>query len=185
MTGRLIALAGRAGSGKSAAAKALPYDWDRRKFADPLKNMLRALYRTAGLAEAEIERRIEGDLKEVPDPILCGATPRWAMRSLGTEWGRCLIDPGLWVSIAERGVASAIAAGRAVVIDDCRFPNEAEAVRRLGGRVVMIERPGADVAAAHSSEAFDFTADATIWNVGPLEALRDAARALADRETEE
>ena len=37
-----------------------------------------------GLGEAHIE----GALKEVPCELLGGKTPRYAMQTLGTEWGR-------------------------------------------------------------------------------------------------
>jgi hypothetical protein len=79
---RLIALTGYAGSGKSTLADILAceHGFTVVKFAGPLKAMLRAL----GLDE----REIEGDLKEQPCQLLAGHTPRRAMQTLGTEWGR-------------------------------------------------------------------------------------------------
>ena len=53
------------------------------RFSTPLKGMLRAFYRACGLSEAEIEWRIEGDLNDVPDPLLGGRTPRKGMIGLG------------------------------------------------------------------------------------------------------
>ncbi|MCW2242254.1 nucleoside/nucleotide kinase family protein [Azospirillum canadense] len=152
----VIALTGLAGSGKSTVADRLTamYGFRREKFAGPLKDMMRAF----GLSEDEIE----GDRKEVSSDLLCGATPRHAMRTLGTEWGRMLIHPDLWASAWRRRAST----GR-VVADDCRFLNEATAVRTLGGTIVRIERPGL-AAAAHVSEQemSGIVPDETIVNDG-------------------
>lgn len=137
----VIGLTGMAGSGKSTVARHLVDRWGAqvKKFAGPLKDMMRAL----GLTEAEIE----GDRKELPSDLLCGATPRHAMQTIGTEWGRVLIHPDLWVRAWERRVS-----GEGLfVADDCRFVNEAEAIRRLGGTVVRVWRTG-QVTGDHASE---------------------------------
>jgi hypothetical protein len=149
---RLVALTGAAGSGKSTAADYLVgTGWQRVKFAGPLKDMMRALYRGAGLHDDQIERRIEGDLKEQVDPLLGFETPRWAMQTLGTQWGRELITRNLWAGIAESRIRAHLQAGERVVVDDCRFENEAALVRALGGRVVRLTGRGG-IAGAHASE---------------------------------
>lgn len=141
----LIGLSGKAGSGKTTAAEALiAVGWVRVKMAGPLKDMLRVI----GLTEDHIE----GHLKEVPCDLLMGQTPRHAMITLGTEWGRKQIDPDLWANVAGERIRLALAAGQRVVVDDIRFENEAAVIRQLGGAVVMIQR---DVATQinHESEA--------------------------------
>lgn len=152
---RLIALTGLAGAGKSTVAKHLvaAHGYRVEKFAGPLKDMLRGL----GLTE----RHIEGDLKEVPCGLLGGKTPRYAMQTLGTEWGRGLISPSLWAD----AWSSRAAAGR-VVCDDCRFPNEADAVRRLGGVIIRVVRPGLASTGGHASEAgqVDVKPNRLLWN---------------------
>jgi hypothetical protein len=65
-----------------------------------------------------------------------------------------------------------------VVADDCRFGNEAEAVRGQGGVVFEVQRPGFD-AAEHASEA-GIPGDHVIRNVGSLADLQTAAHAWAD-----
>lgn len=137
MTRRLIALTGKAGSGKSEVASYLVdgHGFQLVKFSGPLKAMLAGYYRYLGLDEGEIDRRIEGDLKEQPDPYLGGKTPRHAMQTLGTEWGRKSMDSGFWVRTAEEKIRGT--EGN-IVIDDCRFGNEAHVVRRSGGEVVKI-----------------------------------------------
>lgn len=150
---RLIAFTGLAGSGKTTAADALVRNgWERTKFATPLKAMLRAYYDACGLEDPHlVEDRIEGTFKEMADPLLCGRSPRHAMQTLGTEWGRNCIAADLWVNAWKAKVTKLLGAGVDVVCDDCRFPNEAKAVRQLGGRVVRIIGRGG-IAGKHESE---------------------------------
>lgn len=164
--GQLIALCGLKGSGKSTAATALALALPaaRVRFAGPLKDMLR----TFGLNEEEIE----GDLKELPSSKLCGKSPRHAMLTLGTEWGRQLIGENVWVDAWRRAVEPHLARGTNILTEDLRFPNECEAVRALGGIVVRVTRPGL-VPDEHESEqhALKFIADVEIINDGDLEDL--------------
>lgn len=180
----LIALTGPAGAGKSTAAAWLARHrgYARVSFAAPLKAMLEAI----GIDPAALDR---GPAKAAPHPLLCGATPRRAMQTLGTEWGRHLIHPDLWVRLAEAPVCAALDHGGRVVIDDLRFPNEAAMIRRHGGTIIRIERPGALApsaagAASHASEHQPITPDLTIRNAGHSpgalhEALADLVREAA------
>ena len=148
----IIGLTGLSGSGKSTAAQHLAHEhnWSRFKMATPLKIMLRSLYREMGVADVEIERRIEGDLKEQRDPLIGNHTPRHAMQTLGTEWGRDIMGRDFWVSIASKAI---LALPGHVVIDDIRFDNEAKMIRALGGRVIKLARIGHEtVAGSHISE---------------------------------
>lgn len=162
----LIGFTGRKGSGKDTAASALvARGFTLLKFAGPLKDMLRALLRTQGADEATIERMIEGDLKELPSPLLGGKSPRWAMQSLGTAWGREQIHGEFWVD-------AAINAARQhdwVVFADIRFPNEAAAIRNAGGCVYRITRPGLAADDAHVSEQLidELEVDGEILNDAP------------------
>lgn len=171
----IVGLSGLAGSGKSAVAEALVRElgFARVKFADPLKNMLRRMLADMGHTAEDIERHMEGDLKEVPMPEL-GVTPRHLMITLGTEWGRDLVHEDIWTRLwlarAERFPL--------VVADDVRFPNEVALIRSMGGVYWRIERPGI-VQAAHSSEQLPGTPDLTLVNDRSLEGLQTTAVALA------
>lgn len=120
---------------------------ERHRFAGPLKDMLRTL----GLTEAQVD----GDEKELPCDLLGGKTPRQAMQFLGCEFGRDLIDPGLWVRATMLRVDADLTAGKLVVIDDVRFDNEARAIKAREGIVVRLERTtsSAAVTSGHASEA--------------------------------
>jgi len=162
----VIALTGRAGSGKSTASKYLveKHCYQLVKFAGPLKDMLRAI----GLSEAQIE----GELKEEPCEWLQGATPRHAMQTLGTQWGRACIGPSFWIELWVRRVNQIIAEGGRVVVDDCRFPNEADEVRKLGGVVWRLVGRGG-IAGGHESEAGCGEVDRTILNNGSRDAFNE------------
>lgn len=128
-TPKLIGLLGRKGSGKDTAALTLlAQGYQNVKFAGALKDMLRCLLAYQGVDAETVERMVEGGLKEVPTPYLAGQEPRWAMQTLGTEWGRKLIATDLWVGTAIRR-----AGDHKTVITDVRFPNEMDAVVQAGG----------------------------------------------------
>lgn len=99
-------------------------------------------------------------------------TPRMALQTLGTEWGRDCYE-NTWLQYAlrvaeqvDRGVTydqkkglvyDAAGAGKHVVIPDIRFRNEVDAVRKVG-RVLRLRRQGVDGKVAggvqgHASEA--------------------------------
>lgn len=116
---QVIALVGKAGSGKTVVGQHLVnnYRYKRLRFAERLKAMLYAF----GLNE----REVDGDDKGKPCESLCGQTPRHAMQTLGTEWGRRIIGDDLWVKALERDLIAYINVGiTKFVIDDMRFLNE-------------------------------------------------------------
>lgn len=160
----VLGLTGPIGSGKTTCANFLVQnDWTRLPFAGPLKDMLRAI----GLTEEDLN----GSTKEIPNTILCGKTPRYAMQTLGTKW-RELIGRDLWVNIWK----SRAMQHRRVVVDDVRFPHEVTAIRELGGKVIRIERglTDQDNPSEHVSEQnFDFLdVDRTVYNYGRLDELQ-------------
>lgn len=171
----LIGIAGRAGVGKDTAGRFLQlhYALSVVAFADPLKAMLQAM----GLSRTELE----GAYKELPLRWL-DASPRRLLQTLGTEWGREMIDPDLWLKVFGRKLAHDWQVLKAsdpdwagYVITDVRFENEAEFVRRRG-HLVHLTRQAAPAVAAHSSETgLDIqTRDFLISNDGDLSQLHDA-----------
>lgn len=140
---RLLGLTGKAGSGKDTAAIALrSLGFVRVAFADPIRDMLRAL----GVSE----EHMSGPAKEMPVPHL-GLSYRRLAQTLGTEWGRTL-DPDFWIRVARERIACQLGHSP-VVVTDVRFDNEARLIREMGGALLQIERPGIPAVAAHVSEA--------------------------------
>jgi hypothetical protein len=171
---RVIGLTGPAGVGKSTVAQAVPRldaigpVW-LISFGLPMKAMLAGFYATAGLTPEQIDQRLHGPAKELRDPLLGEGTPRRALQTLGTEWGRDLISPALWVGHWQARARLALDASALVIADDLRFENEALAVRALGGIVVEVEREGVSRSGAHVSES-GVSPDAVLLNDGAPEA---------------
>lgn len=160
----VVAFNAPAGGGKSTAAHYLveSYGYTLVKFAAPLKAMVRLL----GLTDAHIE----GGLKEVPCQLLCGKTPRHAMQTLGTEWGRDIIGADLWANAWRKMACDVLDQGGRVVCDDMRFANEEAVARRLGGIIIRLGGRGG-IDGEHVSESYRPDADAVVWNSGDLASL--------------
>lgn len=137
-----IGLSGFAQTGKTAVANYIEsrYGFVRQHIAEPLRDMLRTLLRRFRMDEALIDRYLTGDLKEDVIPCL-GVTSRHAQITIGTEWGRELIDQDLWARLWAVEAYGAEETKR--MNDSVRFRNEEAAIQQeLGGFTIMIERPG-------------------------------------------
>lgn len=168
----VLGLSGAAGSGKSSVAEYLEqrHGYRRLRFVQPMKDALRRMLQSAMLDDHSIERMIEGDLKELPTPVLLGKTPRHAMQTLGTEWGRNCIGGDFWVNITRHTIRALPPATR-VVIEDVRFENEASMVRDFGGRVIRLVGRGGLTDKSHPSEN-GVTPDVTFDNSRSMSDLR-------------
>lgn len=136
-------------SGKSTVARFLAAEHGFRPhpFAAPLRGMLRPMLLSLGLTEQQARFHMSQDKAAIIPELGCSG--RHLLRTLGTEWGRQLVDPDLWIKCW----AAQIEATRdSVVADDVRFPNEARMIQQLGGQVWMIRRPGQSSNTSHPSE---------------------------------
>ena len=167
---RLIGLYSPApGCGKTTVANLL-IEHERVSFAAPLKRAVWNMLNDLGL---EGFRYVYTD-KEAIIPEL-GVSVRHMMQTLGTEWGRACIHPDFWVMIARAETQRIMADDRSVVIDDVRFPNEAEMVFELGGELWRIDRPGVSYDGSHESEGGleSITPDRVIVNDGTIAQLKE------------
>ena len=129
--------------GKSTAAQILVEKHGYRKlsFAFTLKRMVHSFLTYHGYRDEDAEQFLNGSKKDMVLERVSGMpTTRHLLVTLGTEWGRNMIHQDIWldnwISIAGAWARS----GQPVVADDMRFPNEYQAIKELGGRVVRIER---------------------------------------------
>lgn len=177
----IIGLAGKKNSGKDTVAGYLMkrYNFERRAFADPLKKSVAALFdmpfsdvdRLKNDPEAFVGIVVHrgmptqsSQIKEMHD-----MTFRAFLQRYGTEAHRQVFGDGFWVD--ETLPVSGFYKGRAIVVTDCRFDNEADRIRELGGTVVLIERPGLVEQDQHSSELIDFSYNYKLINDSTVEDL--------------
>lgn len=172
---RLIGIMGLARVGKDTATAHLcdTYGMESYAFADPIKSMLTGVF-------GDLFR--DGD-REAPIDWL-GKSPRQLMQTLGTEWGREVVHPDLWVLVADQmwKKYQEIGWGAGVVLSDVRFRNEAEWVLSQGGLLISLSRDGVAAVATHVSEQnipFDL-ANVSLENNGTVEELAAAVTATVD-----
>lgn len=187
----LVALSGYAGAGKDTAALALLADgWTRASFADKLREVALAVdplvpassYAGTVPTDAAPVLRVERLSALVGRVGWTVAKRNEEVRSLlqrfGTDAGRRVLGENVWVDAVMGDLPDG-----PVVFTDCRFPNEAAAIRDAGGMVVRVVRPGVSAVNAHVSETaldgYDF--DAVVVNGGDPEEVGRQLRAVVAR----
>lgn len=164
----IIGVSGYAQAGKDTIGGYLrEYGFERLAFADALKAVL-----------ADLDPVLAAEVSppgawEKAKPMLWfgGNTVRDGLQRLGASV-RKHVDKDAWLNAALRQTKP----GGKYVVTDVRFPNEAQAIERMGGQVWRVERPGTKPINGHPSEVAldEWVFSATISNTGTLDDLRDA-----------
>ena len=174
----LIGITGQKFSGKSTVAKMLSemLGYKVVSFADKLKDVTCVL---SGCTREQLE---DYDFKEsvlVPNHLkpYCGnaefPTYRAFLQHFGSEVMRDVND-NIWIDCTLDNC------GKNAIISDVRFPNEAKAIKELGGVIIRVERVGLESNDTHSSETSmkQIIPDYIIENNKGLEELSLAVRHL-------
>lgn len=170
---KILGLAGRAGVGKDFLASLLRHhlvnldtETYTESFANPIKMFTEA---TLGISPAELEQR-----KRLvkPEMILGGMTARRFMQVTGTEFGRQM-NSMIWVNSLMARLEKDYPPDARIIITDVRFSNEADFIKRFGGKVCRIfgEVDGSQY--DHDSEALPFQADFDFTNDKKPNSARD------------
>ena len=162
MTGTLIGLVGASGAGKTSIAKVLAefHGFEPLRFSDPIKDMLQCL----GVSVDQMNHQ----QKDIGHVLLCGKSPRHALQTLGTEWGRNLIGPEVWIRNWEKRYAD-LSNPRRVVVDDVRFQSEASLIKAYGGKLIRVCRKVAENGSHVSDvELHSIRTDFSIRNNRPI-----------------
>ncbi|AYN58505.1 adenylate kinase [Arthrobacter phage Liebe] len=185
MATQILGLIGKKRSGKDTFAHALP-GYTRVAFADPLRQAALALDPYVGrpCLPGQLSPQRDVRLSDVIDALGwerakdCVPEVRRILQRFGTESIRS-IDPDFWI---RAGIQAIEAVEGPVVVTDCRYPNEADTIRALGGKLVRITRPGyTSEGDAHPSEsALDgYAEDWLVLNDGTVADLAHNARTVA------
>ena len=140
----ILGLNGLIGSGKGAVSEYLQtkYAFQHVSFADSLKHAVAGVFcwpeeLLQGKTEESREWREKIDYWWSERLHIKGLTPRWVLQQWGTEVCRHGFHPDIWVASLERKLLDA--SGN-VVVDDCRFHNEMNAIRAQDGILIRVKR---------------------------------------------
>jgi hypothetical protein len=147
----IIGISGWARAGKDTIADYLvkSHGFKKMSFADPMRESLLRLdplVRTLEGNVVHLSQLVHTSGWELTKAITDDLRP--LMQRLGTEVGREMFGTDFWVDLA----LSKIKKNEKIVIADCRFQNEANAIRKVSGQVWRVERPGYLAANDHISE---------------------------------
>ncbi len=148
----LLAVAGHVSSGKSTAVdfafhiltELYKQSAQVVDFAGSIKDMLRVML---GVSRYELEElKMSGEVILPSSNSLPPVTVRRLLQTLGTDWGRKMIHPDIWVEMCNNRITDiwAKSPNTHILIPDLRFPNEAAMVKKLKGHILYMTRPGLD-----------------------------------------
>ena len=166
----LIAICGHKFSGKSTVARLLhnATGYEVVSFADKLKDITCIL---SGCTREDLENYEFKENELVPDylrPYCLNAdkpTFRAFLQHFGSEVMRGVND-NIWIDCTLSNCE------KDCIVSDCRFPNEAKAIKARGGIVIKVVREGCGGDSHQSETQIDeIEADYTIWNDTTLENL--------------
>jgi len=139
----IIGICGFIGSGKDTIADYLVNvrQFRRMSFAGTLKDAVSAVFGwDRELLEGRTrESRIWREQRDEwwSQRLGRAITPRQVLQQWGTEVGRQAYHDEIWVASLENRLRNS---QNNVVITDCRFPNEIQAIRRAQGLVIRVRR---------------------------------------------
>jgi hypothetical protein len=140
----IIGICGFIGSGKDTVADFLVnfHEFRRESFASTLKDSVAAVF---GWDRTLLEGRTAEarEWREQVDPWwaerlnMPTLTPRWVLQYWGTEVCRRSFHDDIWIASLENKLRNS---KDNIVISDCRFPNEIEAIKKANGVIVWVQR---------------------------------------------
>jgi hypothetical protein len=140
----IIGICGFIGSGKDTVADFLVnfHEFRRESFASTLKDSVAAVF---GWDRTLLEGRTAEarEWREQVDPWwaerldMPTLTPRWVLQYWGTEVARKSFHDDIWIASLENKLRNS---KDNIVISDCRFPNEIQAIKKAGGQIVWVQR---------------------------------------------
>ena len=167
----IIAICGHKFSGKSTVARLLgnATGYEVVSFADKLKDITCVL---SGCTREDLENYEFKENELVPYYLqpYCLNTEKPTFRAFLQHFGSEVmrgVNDNIWIDCTLSNCE------KDAIISDCRFPNEAKAVKARGGIVIKVVRPDVKAEDNHQSETLidEIDADYTLWNDTTLENL--------------
>ena len=139
----IIGICGFIGSGKDTAADYLVnfHGYRRESFASSLKDAVASVFgwdrmMLEGRTTQSREWREQRDAWW-SDRLDREITPRWVLQHWGTEVIREGFHNDMWIASLENKIRTS---KDSIVITDCRFPNEIQAIQAQGGKIIWVQR---------------------------------------------
>jgi len=142
----IIGITGFIGSGKDTVANMfVESGCVHDSFAAPLKDLCSSIFgwERSMLEGDTVESR---DFRETPDMFwtkklgVPNFTPRLALQLLGTEVLRNHFDQDIWLNSLEYRIRKQSTDAPCVVISDARFRNELDLIKKMGGKIIWVQR---------------------------------------------
>lgn len=167
----IIGIMGRAGVGKDTFATVLiqrahnrNVHLQRKAFAAKLKQMLSVIS--------------DGQVPDKNKVHWTGKTGRELMQTLGTDWGRNMVEDDIWINALMREYSE----NQNWVVTDLRFPNECAAVKEKGGIIIKVTRDVEGMSHESETALDDYTGyDFLVINNGDFQNLDDYAHQVANQ----
>lgn len=181
----IVGITGYARAGKDTAADAFVLNgWTRAAFADPVKDLAVKIGRhlavspdprtaASNYATVVLSQLLSGStLEEAKDNEVYGRDVRRVLQDLGYGLRDVFSPTILQDTLMRRWRAGGYLP---MVVPDVRIRSEADLIRRQGGTIIRINRPGHGPANTHETElGVDLiAADTTFENDSTVEALRE------------
>lgn len=168
---KFIGLSGWAKSGKDTVAQYLVenHGFTRVSFADPMREALLTLDPYIPYLNTQMRLSTAVRLSGWEEAKRGNEEVRRLLQYFGTEVGRNMFGQNFWV---DQAIEKATRYEK-VVFSDCRYTNEADAVKSIGGVVWRISRPDVFAVNSHTSEQDlnNYAFDSHIENNSSLEDL--------------
>jgi hypothetical protein len=145
----IIGICGFQGAGKDTFADYLVknYEFKKISFASATKDVLSSIF-------GWDRKLLEGDtlesrkFRETIDTwwaeklLIKDLTPRKILQLIGTDLFRKHFNENIWIMVVEKKILNLIidTPQQNIIVSDCRFPNEIDLIKKMGGSIIHISR---------------------------------------------
>lgn len=141
---KIIAITGLKANGKDTVGNYIIknyHNYEKDSFAGTLKDAVSAIFgwdRKMLAGDTPYDRELRETKDEFwSEKLGYDITPRIAMQKIGTDTLRDHFDKNIWIYSLEHKL---LTSDKNIIITDCRFQNEIDALRKLNALFIRVER---------------------------------------------